>query len=207
MAGSFAVVYLVRGAFTRGMAELPVGGTVSAVGPLGGAFSRPASAEATAVMVAGGVGAPPLYFHASELVRTGFPVDRITVINGARTASMLIAGDDFVALGVDARITTDDGSAGVRGLVTDELRRMLDAGPVSSVCACGPTPMLRAVADVCAASSTPCQISVETLMPCGMGVCMGCVVKRRDPASETGFSYARACHDGPVFDAQELIWE
>ncbi len=133
---------------------------------------------------------------------------KVAVVNGARTRNLLVAAQEFEELGVDLHVTTDDGSHGLQGVVTDALLNLLEeaTGPVQ-VYTCGPTAMLRAVGDLCVARSVPCQISVETMMPCGLGVCMGCVVKIKDAESPTGFNYLRSCYEGPVFRAEEILWE
>src|SRR5262249_6836615 len=149
------------------------------------------------IMVAGGVGAPPLYFLAEQMRDRS----NVTVINGARTRNLLVGVNEFAELGVDLRFTTDDGSLGQKGIVTDALVQILEehSGPVH-IYTCGPTGMLRAVADIANARNIPCQVSVETMMPCGVGVCMGCVVKIKDD-SEAGYSNLRSCYEGPVFQA------
>ncbi len=201
--GTFSIVYLARGVFTQGMRKKLVGQTLSVVGPLGNWFVPDPRPDVTHVMVAGGVGAPPLYFLAEETHRKA----AIVVINGARTRSLLVGIEEFNELGVEMQFTTDDGSFGLKGLVTDALRLLLTQreGPFH-IYACGPTGMLRAVSDIAVPRGIPCQVSVETMMPCGVGVCMGCVVKIRD-RSEAGFSNLRSCYEGPVFQAEEIIWE
>ncbi|NLH98779.1 MAG: dihydroorotate dehydrogenase electron transfer subunit [Chthonomonadales bacterium] len=205
-AGCFDVVYAARGAFTTGMAALRAGDTLSVVGPLGNTFTLMEDIAGPHVLVAGGVGAPPLHLLAKTAL--GKPeTRRLVVINGARTSHHLVATGDFLALGVEVRVTTDDGSAGRHGTVMDELREVVGDAQRCAVYACGPEPMLRAVAEFCVAQRIPCRVSLETVMPCGTGVCMGCVVKVRDPNEADGFAYVRACHDGPVFDAEELLWD
>lgn len=206
-AGSFDIVYVARGRFTQGMARLGVGDSVSVVGPLGNGFEYTPVSCSHVVLCAGGVGAPPLAFLAAKLHRDA-SAPRITVINGARTASMLVALEDFRRLGVDVRVTTDDGSAGRRGTVLDALQEVgAHADKKAVVYACGPEPMLRAVGDHCVEHGIECYLSMETVMICGVGVCMGCVVKVRSSASDEGYEYLRACHEGPVFRAEDLLWE
>jgi dihydroorotate dehydrogenase electron transfer subunit len=180
-----------------------VGQTLSVVGPLGNWYVPDPRPEVTHVMVAGGVGAPPLYFLADEIHRKA----AVIVINGARTRSLLVGIEEFNELGVDMQFTTDDGSFGLKGFVTDALRLLLTQreGPFH-IYTCGPTGMLRAVSDIAVPRGIPCQVSVETMMPCGVGVCMGCVVKIKDN-SEAGYSNLRSCYEGPVFQAEEIIWD
>jgi dihydroorotate dehydrogenase electron transfer subunit len=206
--GTFSIVYLARGVFTLGMRKKQVGQTLSVVGPLGNWFQPDPRLDVTHIMVAGGVGAPPLYFLAQQMSCGDGPECTLAVVNGARTKSLLVGIQEFGELGVDVHFTTDDGSHGLKGIVTDQLLPMLDsaAGPVH-VYTCGPTAMMRAVAEICLARGVPCQVSLETVMPCGLGVCMGCVVKIKDAGSATGFNYLRSCYEGPVFRADEVIWE
>lgn len=204
--GCFDILYAARGHFTSGMTALDSGITVSVVGPLGNTFSLLPGPIETHVLVAGGVGAPPLHFLAKETLQSarGTP---LLVINGARSREHLVAVHDFEALGANLRVTTDDGSAGRHGTVLAELGDVTESGSRVAVYACGPEPMLRAVALHCIERRVPCRVSLETVMPCGTGVCMGCVVKVRSSQEPDGYTYARACHDGPVFDAEELIWD
>lgn len=206
--GTFSIVYLARGVFTYGLRNKQVGQKLSVVGPLGNWFQPDPDPEMTHLMVAGGVGAPPLYFLAQRLSRSERTDCKVAVVNGARTRDLLVGVAEFDQLGVEVHYTTDDGTHGLQGIVTDALAWLLDsaAGPVC-VYTCGPTVMMRAVADICLARSVPCQVSLETLMPCGVGVCMGCVVKIKDPASAAGYQYLRSCYEGPVFHADEIIWE
>jgi dihydroorotate dehydrogenase electron transfer subunit len=203
---AFEMIYVARGEFTRGMAGVAVGSNLSLVGPLGNAFEPAAGADLRHVLVAGGVGAPPVHFFAKECLKS-LSAEALTVINGARTADLLVADRDFDRLGVDVRITTDDGTRGRAGTVLDELQAVAAEGRALAVYACGPEPMLRAVASHCVERGVVCSVSLETVMPCGTGVCMGCVVKVRSAAFEDGFTYARACHEGPVFRAEDLLWD
>lgn len=206
-AGTFSIVYLARGVFTQGLRNKQAGQKLSVVGPLGNWYVPEPDPAATHIVVGGGVGAPPLYFFAEELAADNASRDRIRVINGARSREHLVGVQEFDALGLDVRYTTDDGTFGRQGIVTDVLAELLDEidGP-AHVYTCGPTSMLRAVGSLCLARGVPCQVSVETMMPCGLGVCMGCVVKIRD-ASEAGWSYLRSCYEGPVFRADEIVWD
>lgn len=205
--GTVAIVYLARGLFTQGLRARRPGESLSVVGPLGNRFVPARGAETRHLLVAGGVGAPPLYLLAREMLLEGYAEDSIHVINGARSAGLLVASREFEALGVNVEITTEDGSRGRRGLVTEALRELLASSGSFAVYTCGPTAMLRAVAEVCRDHGAPCQVSVETVMPCGMGVCMGCVVKIVDAAAPGGFRMLRSCYEGPVFPAEAVLWD
>ncbi len=205
--GAVTMVYLARGGFTQGMAALRVGDTLSVVGPLGNRFVPSEVPGVRHIMVAGGVGAPPMHLLATEMVREGRAPKDLIVINGARSRALLVAEREFGELGVDLRLVTEDGSAGQKGLVTDPLREALDDGGPAQVYACGPTPMLRAVAGVCAERGVPCLVSLETMMPCGLGVCMGCAVKLKDATKPEGYQVVRGCHEGPVFRGEDVLWD
>jgi dihydroorotate dehydrogenase electron transfer subunit len=99
-------------------------------------------------------------------------------------------------------VSTDDGSRGSQGVVTRRLEKALDAAPADLICACGPWAMLGAVAAIAERRGIPCQVSIETMMACGMGACLGCAVRMRDDDNR----YRHACMDGPVFDARRLYW-
>jgi dihydroorotate dehydrogenase electron transfer subunit len=206
--GNFSVVYLVRGTFTQLLASKKPGESVFVVGPLGNRFAVAQPAEDTThLLVAGGVGAPPLYLLAEEMVQNGVPRDRIVVVNGARRHDLVVCQKQFADLGVQLWTVTEDGSPGERGKVTDVLQALYERGELlhdrCQVYTCGPTAMLEAVAKFACKHRLPCQVSMETLMPCGLGVCLGCAVKVR---TADGTDYKRACVDGPVFDAAEVVW-
>lgn len=205
--GAVTIVYLSRGAFTRGLARQRVGDRLSIVGPLGNRFVPSDAPGVRHILVAGGVGAPPITLLAWEMVRDGAAPGSLVVINGARTRSQLVGVREFEDLGVDLRLVTDDGSAGRRGIVTDVLRELLDPRGAVQVYACGPTAMLRAVSGLCIERGAPCLVSVETMMPCGLGVCMGCAVKIRDASHPDGYRMLRGCHDGPVFRGEDVLWD
>lgn len=118
---------------------------------------------------------------------------------------MLAGVDDFRRLGVDVHVATDDGSQGHRGLVTELLEPILDRveRPHRIVC-CGPEVMMEAVADIAARRGSPCQVSLETPMACGIGICFTCVARIRDAAGN--WDYKRTCVEGPVFDAARIAW-
>lgn len=202
-AGTFCVVFLVRGGFTQALSEMQCGQCVQVVGPLGNGFeATPNGLPVT--LVAGGVGAPPMVLTAKQLITRGQPAQGIYALNGARSRDRLVCSEQLRRLGVHVLECTEDGSAGEPGLVTQPLTRLLTSG-THQVMACGPTPMLQAVCDACNAAGIDCQVSLETLMPCGVGVCLGCAVKVR--TADGGSEYLRACQDGPVFRGSEVIWE
>ena len=206
-AGAVSIVYLARGSFTHGLRSLGASDSISIVGPIGNAFVPDRAPNTRHLLVAGGVGAPPLYFMAKQMLAEHHDRSSIVVINGARSRDLLVAMPEFNALGIAVQATTDDGSQGRHGTAADELSDQIERfGADCAVYACGPTPMLQAVGDLSIASGIRCKISVETVMPCGLGVCMGCVIKLRSATAPSGYTYVRSCHDGPIFDASEVIW-
>ena len=178
----------------------PAGAVLPVLGPLGRPFVPPASGQAW--MVAGGVGLGPFVTLAEALQRAGTPA---TLYYGARTAADLHCADLFPPLGAGVVAATEDGTLGDRALITAPLERALQAatGPVT-LYACGPTPMMRAVAALAARFDRACAVSLEQVMGCGMGGCYSCVVKVRQPDRPR---FVRSCLDGPVFDAADVLWE
>ena len=188
-ADSLTLVYKVVGEGTAAMAGLPSGAELDLLTGLGNGFDleriggRP-------LLVGGGVGLPPLLGLCRALVAAG---RRPTVLAGFNTAEEIFLREDFEALGVRFCVTTMDGSAGEKGLVTE----LMPGLGYDSVCACGPWLMLRAV---CAAAETPCLVSMEERMGCGFGACMGCTI-------QTVNGPRRVCADGPVFGKEEILWQ
>ena len=207
--GNFSIVYLVRGTFTQLLSHKHPGEKVFIVGPLGNRFVLPEPpSSVTHLLVAGGVGAPPLYLLAEEMVQAGVPGKNVIVVNGAGRHDLLVCQEHFAELGVRCFTVTEDGSLGIKGNVTDVMKSLHERGDLPragcQVYTCGPTAMLEAVAKFARKHHLPCQVSMETLMPCGLGVCLGCAVKVR---SGDGYEYRRACVDGPIFDAGEVLWK
>ena len=202
------------GRSTNKLYELEPGDVVSCLGPLGVPFT-PVDRPKEGWMVAGGVGLAPFATLAESLAASHTPA---TLFYGARTAGELFYLDFFETLGVKLVLSTEDGGRGVKGRVTAPLEAALKAvGPAGAmVYACGPEPMLEAVAKLAARYNQPSQVSVERVMGCGLGGCYSCVVpvKHRDDlssvarsAKEEHANLVRSCISGPVFDGAELVWE
>lgn len=209
--GKLAMLYEVRGRGTALLAEKKPGDFVDVLGPLGNGFVLPKSSDQSILLVGGGIGAPPLYFLAQRIAeRVGRSC--MTFHMGAQTQDKHVCMDDFHSLCEGSRvqnkyfIATDDGSCGHHGFVTHSMKTHLAevAWMAPMVYACGPIPMLRAVAGIAKEYGAQCQVSLEAKMACGVGACMGCVIRVRDG---DGSKYVRVCHEGPVFDAEEVIWE
>ena len=194
---SVELLYEVVGAGTRILSQKKAGEQVDIIGPLGNGFSVEAQAKKPGiVLVAGGIGVAPLVFLAQRL--KGF---KVIVLIGAGTKSQILCAEDFKKLGCDVRIATDDGTAGFHGRVTGLLEKFLAGGADKKyvLYGCGPKPMLKVITDLSRRYRLPAQISLESHMACGIGACLGCVVKTRR-------GYERVCKEGPVFDAGDLMW-
>ena len=184
--------------------EVEPGAHIACLGPLGRPFA-PVDPPAEAWMVAGGVGLAPFVTLAEALRAKGTPS---TLFYGARRASELYYVELFERLGVRVVLATEDGSRGAAGRVTAPLGAALDAlrpGAGVRLYVCGPTPMMRAVADLSALHGRACDVSLEQVMGCGLGGCYSCVVLARDPGGVPHF--VRSCLEGPVFDANRILWD
>jgi dihydroorotate dehydrogenase electron transfer subunit len=195
--GTAAILVKTVGRATGILSRAVAGARLRVLGPLGTAFPAPDGGRQD-LLVAGGSGIPPIYLQASRAVAAGL-ADRVEVFLGGRTEQDLPYAAAIEHLGVRLHLTTDDGSRGQQGLVTTSLERRLDeVGGRPTLMACGPDPMLHAVARIARARALPCHVSLEAAMACGLGACLGCAV----PARSRPFVYV--CQDGPVFDAQEV---
>lgn len=201
------LLFRVEGRGTATLAGARAGDWIDLIGPLGRGFSLEQTTPSLAtILVAGGVGVPPMVLAARRLLQMGADVG---VIIGARSSADVLCVPRFEALGLTPRICTDDGSRGEQGRVDASLREALGASAHTRVLACGPWPMLRAVALLCAEVEVACQVSLEENMPCGVGVCNGCAVPTvtfDDDGSGDYGRYKRACVYGPVCDAKEIAW-
>lgn len=196
--GRIQLVVAEHGPGTAWLVRITPGTPLDVVGPLGRPFTLP-SESGTAVLVAGGYGSAPMFDLARRLRAIGSAVHMAL---GAGSAQRLFGVDEARRVADSVVVTTDDGSLGVRGLVTDELPGLL--GSADAVYACGPMAMLSAVGEIAAAYAVPCQVAVEESMACGIGVCMTCVlpVVGADGRSRM----VRSCVEGPVFDAARVRW-
>lgn len=190
---SLRLVFQVKGEGTRLMSQMKPGEEVEILAPLGHGFDiKP---DKRYCFVGGGIGVPPLLFSAKQ-------TENPLIITGFRNKELVILQDDFKAHSGEVILTTDDGSAGVHGFVTDVLREKL--GEIDEVCACGPIPMLRAVAEVCR-GKVKCQVSLEERMGCGIGACLVCACKTKPKDGEEFMS--QVCRHGPVYDAEEVFYD
>ncbi len=189
------VVYKVIGRATQAMRGMVEGDRFDAIGPLGTSFSPPRD---TTIVVAGGIGIPPVAYYCQRYADYG---GRMILIVAARDRSELLVPVNLLALGIEIITMTEDGSRGEKGTAIDGLQKALEAvGKPSRIVACGPVGMLRHIARISRQHSISCEISVEERMGCGIGACLGCAV----PASSGG--YLHACSDGPVLPAEAVDW-
>lgn len=200
-AGTIEFVVAEHGAGTRWLTQRRVGDILDVVGPLGTPFPMPAS-PSPAVLVGGGYGSAPLITLARDLIANGSPVE---IIIGAATAGRLFGELPAKRTVGAVTITTDDGSAGVHGKVTDVLPEAITRIGAEIVYACGPMPMLRAVSAVAREHAIRVQVAVEEAMACGIGVCMTCVLPVLQADGRSRF--VRSCVDGPVFDGDCVRWD
>ncbi len=194
------LVYKVVGRGTEILSSLQHGERVSILGPLGNGFDLDAIGE-DLLLVAGGIGVAPLYML-GEACAAG---KKVRLLLGGRSRDDILAVTDFERLGIETYVSTDDGTLGEKGLVTEVLAQSLAARAPSAVVACGPMPMITEVRRICRDYNVPLQVSLEALMACGVGACLGCMVKGvghcdADPRLLT------VCKDGPVFRDQDIDW-
>jgi dihydroorotate dehydrogenase electron transfer subunit len=205
-----SILFFVTGKRTRELSLLNPGDRLDVVGPLGNGFDLSGSPRDVAI-VAGGVGIASVLLPAQALVATGA---RVRLFYGARTAELLVDAQRFADAGCELVLSTDDGSAGHHGFITECLAR---ERPAELILACGPSPMLRAAGRVARETGVRAQLSLEETFACGVGGCWGCVVPlARDSAQAPSFPpasaggsdvvFARVCKEGPVFWSHELRW-
>lgn len=214
------IIGRVIGPGTQWLSSRCPGDEIDILGPLGTPFSMPKSGR-TVVLVAGGVGLPPIRWWAEILRKHG--VSCVAVVGAqcrdllpldlleepSPTGQMTLCAREFARDAIPACITTDDGSCGLPGRVTDALEvyfSSLTASTSAHLYMCGPEAMLRAIALFCHQRRIECQAALERVMGCGMATCQSCVVPVFDETREDGRRYALCCRDGPVFDAARVIW-
>ena len=175
------------------------GDMVDVLGPLGRGFSTRGEFRRVH-LVAGGIGVAPLVFLTKHLMRQGVSGSQITLFIGGRSCGDVLCLEMFEHLGIQLIVTTDDGSTGSQCLVTQPLKESLRQQKPEILFACGPVPMLREVMAISIKDGIPCQVSIEAMMACGMGACLGCAVEKRHSREK----YLHTCMDGPVFTADKI---
>jgi dihydroorotate dehydrogenase electron transfer subunit len=195
----FLILYRVVGKGTDIMTTVQPGENLQVLGPLGTSFSTPGENELP-VLLAGGIGVAPLFYLAQSLGTRS-----VEFMMGFRTAREIIRPDHFHGSNYNLSLATDDGTEGRQGFVTDLLPPFLEAhkGLSLSLFACGPKAMLKKVAEAAMFYRIPCQVSLESTMACGFGVCQGCAVKASPGESR---SYHYVCQNGPVFSVESIDW-
>jgi len=209
------LVYLAKGKFTQALSRCGTNATVGIWGPLGNGFCTDPVDHL--VMVAGGVGQTPMLTLGQEalgLEAFGNPMrqsgyaKQVTLCYGARSADRLAGVEDFRRAGFDVRLATDDGSLGGTPMrVTDLLLEVLKNHPMNQslrIACCGPEPMMEAVSTIASDRNIRCEVSLETPMACGIGICFTCVAKVLQPSGD--WDYQRTCIEGPVMDAASVVW-
>ena len=216
------IIHRVVGLGTDWMAHLSPGDDVNILGPLGNRFTLPRENE-TALLVGGGVGIPPMLYLADALASRGLKgiaffgalcADLLPVaLSGqAKADEPTLCVDRLGELDIPAAISTDDGSVGYKGFVTDALESFLNQQTARNnkpvLYTCGPEPMMKRVAQIGATRNIPVQVAVERAMACGMGTCQSCCIRAKVPADidPSGWRYKLACTDGPIFAGDQLLW-
>jgi len=196
---TLSLLYKTIGQGTEALARMRPGEELSLLGPLGHGFTVPRPDGEIPLLVAGGYGMAALYLLAQRSPRKGL------VFVGGRQRADILCEAEFRALGWEVRVTTEEGSHGEKGVVTEPLRTELQRrAPGRKLFACGPTPMLRAVGRLAAEHGLPAELSLDQHMGCGIGVCLACVVPIKTAG---GWEYQRTCTEGPVFDFRQIAWE
>ncbi len=196
-----SILYKIVGKGTELLSRATPGDYLDVLGPLGNGFSI-SEAPNTYLLVAGGMGIAPLLALADELVKANGR-GNIYLLLGAQTEKELLCVDEFKSLPVNTLLATKDGTKGDKGLITEVLDKIFKEGRLkepTELFACGPRNMLKVCADIAGRYNIQCQVSLEELLACGVGACLGCVVRTKK-------GYERVCKEGPVFDARDIIWE
>ena len=197
---TFSILYKTVGKGTDALARTKSGEELSVIAPLGHGFTVPKRGGEIPLLVAGGYGMAAMYLLAQRSPQKGI------VFVGGRKRVDILCEKEFEALGWDVQVTTEDGSHGKKGIVTDlllaELKRKAKV-PHRKVFACGPTGMLKAVGKIADEFKVPAELSMDEHMCCGVGTCLTCVIPVK---SNSGWEYQRTCTEGPVFDARQIVW-
>jgi len=205
--GGIEFIYQILGRGTQALAGLKAGDPVDLLGPLGNTFDLQVARGCEVLLVAGGAGSPALFMLAEELLKAN--VSAKLFIGGASRGD-LCGLEDFVELlsAPNVATATMDGTHGTRGFVTSPLESYLQArrGQRLMIYACGPDPMLHATSALAERFDVPAQVSLESPMACGFGICVGCAVAVKADCAE-GFVYKKVCTDGPIFWSRDIHWQ
>ncbi len=199
--GLFRIIFRLIGAGTKILSRVRRGDVLDCLGPLGTGF-KPCEDLRLSILVGGGIGVAPLLFLAKKLQEKG---NKVIMYYGASQSADLIPVHQFLPPGVEINLATEDGSSGFPGFVTDLFQTHLQNGLLpEEIFACGPRLMLQKLAEVHRNKKIPMQFSLEEMMACGIGACLGCSVEMQRGENETVFK--RVCRDGPVFKSCEVVW-
>jgi dihydroorotate dehydrogenase electron transfer subunit len=204
------IVYLVVGKLTGLLPTLRAGDAVDVWGPLGNGFADLTGVEHVG-LVAGGIGQTPFLAYVRDMLGgRGYcgrapsrRCQRVSLYYGVRTAALVAGADEFEAAGAAVHLASDDGTIGFPGFVTQLVEQQLGPAGPRHLLGCGPQPMLQALADLAQRRGLPCQVSLESPMACGIGICFSCVARMK---TGDGWDYRRVCIEGPVFDAAKVEW-
>jgi dihydroorotate dehydrogenase electron transfer subunit len=207
-----SLLYKVVGQGTQMMSEIEKGETVDILGPLGNSFRIPAPMK-RALLVAGGIGLPPILFLAETIKRRLRGKAEVHFFYGGQSQVDIVELDRIKKSSTVANVCTEDGCLGPKMLVTEPLEEYLRSGKSSftdresaTIFACGPKGMLKAVSSMAKQYDVPCQLSLESYMACGFGACLGCVVRVRSKEGD-GIAHERVCKEGPIFDGERILWD
>ncbi len=206
--GDFEILYRVVGRGTRLMSGLLPGAGASLVGPLGNGFELPAAGSAPLAFIAGGIGIAPLLELIERVMARQKGTEDLRLFYGARTADELLP-EDFVRMpGLRVHFSTDDGSFGYKGRITRMFEDVMAEGAFrpSGIYSCGPLAMQYNVAKWALANDTLAQLSLESLMACGIGACLGCALPASTPEDPGAERFVHVCKDGPIFSAGSIKW-
>ena len=210
------VIYTVLGPATLRMMSLRQGDKLNVIGPLGNGFSLPDNFQ-NVILVSGGLGSPPIQ-HMAKFLKQNYPKVNLTAFIGAKGIDdfpFILRADnsivEFESHEIETAVTTDDGSLGYKGFVTDCLVQYIEKrspDPEDTIIySCGPEPMLEAVAKLAGRYRIACQVSMERMMACGIGLCQSCAVETHPATADDEIDYKLCCKEGPVFDGREVIFQ
>ncbi|MHC2994943.1 MAG: dihydroorotate dehydrogenase electron transfer subunit [Candidatus Atribacteria bacterium] len=202
--GEIFILFQVVGTGTKLLAQMAVGDDLNILGPIGNGFNIYPESQKI-MIVGGGIGVASLLALAEKSIADG---KEVRVLIGATTKELVLSESSFRELGTQVEVATEDGSYKYKGLVADLLKEVIQRWLPDQIFACGPKSMLRKIADIALNYNINCQVSLEERMGCGIGACLGCVCKiKQKQNNEEKYHYKRVCVDGPVFKANEVIWD
>ena len=199
---TFSILYKTVGKGTSALSQMRVGEEVSVIAPLGHGFTVPKAGGETPLLIAGGYGMAAMFLLAQRSPQKGI------VFVGGRKRVDILCEKEFAVIGWEVSATTEDGSHGEKGLVTQPLLAEIQNSKSKiqnyKLFACGPTPMLKAIGKIAEGFNLPAELSMDEHMCCGVGTCLTCVIPVK---AGDGWEYQRTCTEGPVFDSRQIVWE